>query len=162
MGFFGTKAPDHTSEILEEIQRLSREVASLKGERAATNDLKKMDQEYNRAKRELTNLQIELDRVKEQHERETREIEHKVGLQKKAQTFEITAAKREATVQVREENLEAQEKRFEEHVKFIEKRFDQQFEALNSITEKILDRMPETKQLITVGAGNGNGTRIED
>lgn len=154
---FGTKKPDHTVEILEEIRTLSTEVAKLKGEKEATADLKELDEQYADAKRELTDLQITLDRVKEDHEREKREIEHKVGLQRKTQTFELDAAKREATVQIREENLQAMEQRFEEHVAFIEKRFEQQFKAMNKLTEKILDRMPETKQLISIGPGNGNG-----
>lgn len=159
MGLFGGKTKaDPTSElILAEIEKLSKDVAKLKGEKQATTDLKKLDEEYATAKRELTDLQITLDRVKEDHERETREIEHKVGLQKKKQTFEVDAAKREAIVTVREENLDAKEKRFDEHVKFIEDRFDQQFDALRELTNKILDRMPETKQLIHVGAPNGNG-----
>lgn len=157
MGLFAPAKPDFSEEILTEIQDLKKEVAALKGEREATKDKKKLDEEYAKLKRELTDLQIDYDREKEKWEREKRETEHMVGLQRKRQEFEVSSAKTEATLTVREESLKADKVRFNEHVEFIEKRFDQQFDALNSLMEKFLERMPTTKQLITVGASNGAG-----
>lgn len=156
MGFFTPAKPDYSEEILEEIQSLKKEVAALKGERDATKDKKKLDQEYATLKRELTDLQIDYDREKEKWDREKRETEHMVGLQRKRQEFEVSSAERNAKLTVREENLKADKERFEEHVQFIEKRFDQQFESLNGLMEKFLERMPTTKQLITVGNNGGS------
>lgn len=159
MGLFTTK-PNYTEEILAEIQDLKCQVAALKGEREATKDKKKLDEEYAKLKRELTDLQIDYDREKEKWDREKRETEHMVGLQRKRQEFEVDSARTTATLAVREESLKADKERFEEHVKFIEKRFDQQFESLNTLMEKFLERMPTTKQLITVGTRNGDDDAI--
>src|SRR5271169_867147 len=63
-------------------------------------------------KEELETLKIEKGRKEEEFAKREREIEHKVGLERKRQEFEITQAKREALVGVREENLAAEKKRF--------------------------------------------------
>ncbi len=160
MGLFDAKT-DPTSErydaLMEELADLKRAVTELKGEEAGLSKVRGLETRINTLTRELIDKQIEYDREHEKWEREKREVEHMVGLQRKRSEFDSEAAAREAQLAVREENLAAQEKRFEEHVEFIEKRFDQQFESLNSITEKILERMPTTRQLITVGTPNGNG-----
>jgi len=141
--------------ILEEIGSLKIEVTSLKAERKAVKSAHDLETEHIKLKRELTDRQIEWDKEKEKWDREKREVEHLVGLQKKRGTFEVESATQKAKLDVREENLAADRKRFDEHVKFIEKRFDQQFESLNGLMEKFLERMPTTKQLITVGS-NGS------
>ena len=154
-------SPNPTSErfdeLMEELADLKRSVAEIKGERQATAHMRDLEKEYDQVKRELTDKQIEFDREQEKWDREKREVEHMVGLQRKRGEFETEAAGREATLSVREENLKADKERFEEHVKFIEARFDQQFESLNGLMEKFLERMLTTKQLITVGSNNGGG-----
>lgn len=154
-------SPNPTTErfdaLMEELADLKRSVTEIKGERKATVRVRDLEKEYDQVKRELTDKQIEFDREQEKWEREKREVEHMVGLQRKRGEFESEAAGREAKLSVREENLKAQQERFDEHVKFIEERFDQQFKSLEKLTGKILDRLPTTKQLITVG-GNGNGS----
>lgn len=47
-----------------------------------------------------------------------REVEHKVGLERKRQEFEIQQAKRETEVKVREENLAADKERFKAEMNF--------------------------------------------
>lgn len=143
--------------ILTEIQNLSKQVAGLRGERDAEKDSLKLAQERTKLKKELTDLEIEYDREKEKWAREKREVEHMVGLQKKRGEFENESATREAKLSVREENLAADKIRFDEHVAFIEERFDQQFGSLNGLMEKFLERMPTTKQLISVGGVSANG-----
>jgi len=151
---------DPTSErydaLLENLAELKAQVAELRGDRAGHGRAQKLEGEIATLKRDLTDKQIEYDREHERWEREKREVEHMVGLQRKRSEFEADAAGREAKLAVREENLTAQQKRFDEHVAFIEKRFDQQFASLEKLTGQILERMPTTKQLITVG-GSRNG-----
>jgi predicted nucleic acid-binding Zn-ribbon protein len=142
--------------LMEELAGLKRNVAELRGERDSRKRVISLEKEYESTKRELVDLQIEFDREKEKHEHEKRETEHMVGLQRKRGEFETEAAGREAKLVVREENLQAAKDRFDEHVAFIEKRFDQQFDSLNGLMEKFLERMPTTRQLITVGGKNGD------
>jgi hypothetical protein len=156
---FGLKT-DPTSarfdELMEQLASLKTQIAELQGDRVGQRKAKSLEDELVKLKRDLTDKQIEFDREQEKWDREKREVEHMVGLQRKRGEFETGAAEREARLSVREENLASAQKRFDEHVAFIEKRFDQQFESLNGLMEKFLERMPTTKQLITVG-GNSNG-----
>lgn len=95
--------------------------------------------EYAADKKRLTDLQIELDRVKEQHARENREIEHKVGLQRQRQKQEIELAKREAEVTVREQNLQAEKARFDRDVSFIKEQTREQRETMLEILRRLPD-----------------------
>jgi chromosome segregation ATPase len=159
VSLFGSKqVKDPVSEeILAEIQGLKREVASLKGEREAFTDLVELEEQRQQLLKQVTDMEITHGKAKEEWDRERREVEHMVGLQRKRGEFESEAAVTEAKLAVREENLSAAKERFKEQMDFVEARFDQQFEALNSLMEKVFERMPTTRQLITVGTGNGNG-----
>lgn len=158
MGLFGTVNPMSArfDELMDQISELKTQVAELKGDKAGVSKAIKLETELSTLKRSLTDKQIEFDREQEKWDREKREVEHMVGLQRKRGAFEIEAAGREATLTVREENLKADKERFEEHVKFIEERFDAQFKSMEKTMGQFLERMPTTKQLITVGSKNGD------
>ena len=98
-------------------------------------------------KEQLETLRIEKSRKEEEFARKEREVEHKVGLERKRQEFEIAQAKREATVTVREENLAADRKRFEEQLAFHEKRFTDEVKYLKEMVGQVLERLPA----VTVG-----------
>ena len=91
---------------------------------------------------QVEQLEIEKARKTEEFERRNREIEHKVGLERKRQEFELDAAKREAVLAVGEKNLEADRKRFEEQMAFVEKRFTEQVEYLKGIIGQLSERLP--------------------
>lgn len=158
MGLFDSRH-DPTGErydkLLEEIGELKLRVTELRAEKKSRTQIAELEREYADTKKQLVDLQLSFEKEKERHDRERRETEHMVGLQRKRGEFETEAAGREAVLNVREENLQAAKDRFDEHVAFIEKRFDQQFDSLNGLMEKFLERMPTTKQLITVGGRNG-------
>jgi chromosome segregation ATPase len=157
--FFASPTSARFDRLIKELGEVKTSLTELKAERRAIRRVQDLETEYEDLKRQLTDKQIEYDREKEKWEREKRDTEHMVGLQKRRGEFEADSAKRDATLTVREENLKAQQDRFAEQVKFIEKRFDQQFEALNGLMEKVIERMPTTKQLITVGGGNNEGAK---
>lgn len=102
-------------------------------------------------------LEIEKARKQEEFAREKREIEHKVGLERKRQEFEVTAATREATLAAREENLTADRKRFEDQMKFHEKRFGEEVGYLKGMIEQILGRLPDVS--VTGGLPRGKPHR---
>ena len=91
---------------------------------------------------QVETLEIEKARKTEEFERRDREIEHKVGLERKRQEFELDAAKREAILSVGEKNLEADRKRFEEQMAFVEKRFTEQVDYLKGIIGQLSERLP--------------------
>lgn len=92
-------------------------------------------------KEEIETLKIEKGRREEEFQRREREVEHKVGLERKRQEFEVSSAKREATLSVREENLKADRARFEEQMKFHDKRFTEEVGYLKGMLEQVLGRL---------------------
>lgn len=96
-------------------------------------------------RKELETQKIEKARREEEFEKREREIEHKVGLERTRQEFEMEQAKREATVTVREENLSADRKRFEEQMKFQEERFTKEVGYLKEMLEAIVQRLPSAE-----------------
>ncbi len=91
---------------------------------------------------EKEKLEIEKAQREEAFARKEREIEHKIGLERKRQEFELASGKREATLSVREENLAADRKRFEEQMAFHEKRFTEEVSYLKQIIGDIAERLP--------------------
>lgn len=105
---------------------------------AAALDLEKV-------KRELSALQLDRDRKQEEYARREREVEHKVGLERKRQEFEVASAKREAVLAVREEALQADRSRFESQMAFHEKRFAEEVGYLKEIIGDLAKRLPSLK-----------------
>ncbi len=91
---------------------------------------------------EIETLKIEKGRKEEEFAKKEREIEHKVGLERKRQEFEIEQAKRETTVAVREENLKADKDRFAEQLKFHEDRFATEVGYLKDMMGQLMERLP--------------------
>ena len=89
-------------------------------------------------KEEIEDLTLQKKNREWDYEKKETEIEHKVGLERKRQEFEIEQAKREAIVSVREENLSADKDRFEKQMAFIQKRFEEEVGYLKDIVGKVL------------------------
>jgi hypothetical protein len=160
---FGKKDDDPLAqELIDEIRRLSKEVAELRGERDAGKEAVKLSSDIASLKKELTDLRIEKDRETEKHEREKREVEHMVGLEKKRQEFEVDAAKRDVKLTVREENLKEDRQRFEQEMQFTRERFEKEVGYLQGLMKEVLERLPTVtveKSIDLAMNGNGNGQR---
>jgi predicted nuclease with TOPRIM domain len=123
----------------------------LKGLRSVT-DLNKKVKEL---RGQIETLEIEKERADEDFARREREIEHKIGLERKRQEFEVEAAKREATVSLREENLAADRQRFESQMEFQTERFTKEVGYLKDIIKQLADRLPTTELSGTVTPKRG-------
>lgn len=130
---------------------VSRVDEELKGLRSVT-DLNKKVKEL---RGQIETLEIEKERADEDFARREREIEHKIGLERKRQEFEVEAAKREATVSLREENLAADRKRFEDQMEFQTQRFTKEVGYLKEIIGQLAERLPTTELSGTVTARRG-------
>lgn len=153
--------------LSDKIEELSKRVAELRGEKAALEDDAGVRSRIEDLERQRVEAEIELDRVKEQHTREKREIDHKIGLHRQRVEQEIELAKREQTISIREENLKADRDRFEEQMTFVRTRMEDEMKSLRSLTSEILERLPTVKvdRTIreTIGAAvNGNGNHEDD
>lgn len=104
-------------------------------------------------KEDLSDLHIQKSRREEEFAKREREVEHKVGLERKRQAFEVEQAKREAVVEVREENLAADKDRFKEEMEFQRERLEGEIESLRKLTEKLLERLPSAEIFATIGGG---------
>jgi hypothetical protein len=111
----------------------------------ASNDL--LGNLQNRAQlvKEIEDLKIERDRRQEEYDRREREVEHKVGLERKRQEFEIVQTKRETTVQVREENLEADKERFKAEMEFQRKHLEDEIGSLRELVNNMMKRLPSAE-----------------
>lgn len=115
--------------------RLDAVLEKLEGD-SVSGDLRKV-------KKELTDKQIEFDREQEKWDREKRETEHMVGLQKKRADQERDLAVRAAQLEVREGNLKSKEDAFEERLEAITDGLKDQVEYLRTdIIKAILERLP--------------------
>ena len=87
---------------------------------------------------EIEKLRLEKGRKQWEYDRREMEVEHKVGLERKRQEFEIQQAKREAAVTIREENLTTDTKRYQEQMGFHQERFSQEIGYLRKMVEQML------------------------
>lgn len=143
------------AELVEEIAKLTGEIKLLREEKKAVGKAAGLQDEVNALKRELVGLEIDEAKAKEERERERREVEHMVGLERKRQEFEVEQAKRETQVELREAALTEQRKRFEEQMKFIENRLADEVKYLkDDIIKALLKAMPSFRvdRRETVGA----------
>ena len=154
MAWFGFR--ENSIDQPDRIEKLAREIADdiynrLQGELSGLRDVSKLSSKVAGLRQEVEKLTIERDRKQEEFSRREREIEHKVGLERKRQEFEIDQAKRETTVTVREENLDADKKRFEEQMAFHEKRFTEEVKYLKDMVSEVLKRLPSAEIIANVG-----------
>lgn len=100
---------------------------------------------------ELETLKIEKDRKDEQFARREREVEHKVGLERKRQEFEIQQARREVMVEVKEKNLKKDKERFEEQMDFHKEAMAEEVKSLRDMVGKLLKALPSAEIIARVG-----------
>lgn len=130
---FGAKA----SQIARDLDRI-KSIADLDAEITALKD-------------EVEGLNRSKLRKQEDFDRKEREIEHKIGLEKNRQEFEVDQAKREATVKVLEEALSAKEEAFEERMTFQHDRFIEEVKYQRGLVEQMMKRLPSAEILARIG-----------
>lgn len=147
---FGRKNTPDVDRLISQIESLSVMVGELRGEHSV---LKSAAEIENLSKQKL-DLELQLEKLSERQERESREIEHKLGLhrkqiesekeimQKEARAERLSAVE-EAKLAVREGNLDAERKRFEQEIEFRTKRFEEEAATLRNLTSQILERLPK-------------------
>jgi len=103
-------------------------------------------------KKQIADLEIQRDKKQEEFARREREVEHKVGLERKRQEFEIAAAKRETGLAVREENLSADKDRFKTEMDFQRQLLESEVKSLRELVAEMLKRLPSAEIITTIGA----------
>jgi hypothetical protein len=96
-------------------------------------------------KAKIAELEVQHSKKAEEWEKREREVEHKVGLERKRQEFEIEQAKRETTVKVREENLAADKERFKAEMEFQRKHLEGEIDSLRTLVGQMLKRLPSAE-----------------
>lgn len=103
----------------------------------------------------LAELQIQQARKEEEWARREREIEHKIGLERKRQEFEIEQSKREATVKVQQENLAADKDRFKSEMDFQRTHLQGEVKGLREMVSEMLKRLPSAEIIARIGGKSG-------
>lgn len=162
MGLFSKQAEDpRVTALSEQISSLTTAVAGLQGLKDHLSEANTYGEEITKLHKEKALLETEISKQKEDHEREMREIEHKVGLHKTQVEAEIALAKKEAEtegklavqqakLEVETSNLAAERQRFEDELKFRTERFEQEAATIKDMAKQVLDRLPKfDKQHVT-------------
>ena len=139
-------------EAVEDVAK--NEEALLRKRLSGFRNMETLHQRVLELKANVEDLEISKGRKKEEFDKREREIEHKVGLEKKRQEFEIQQAKREATVSIKEENLKADKERFEEQMTFHEERFKEEVGYLKKMVGQVLERLPSAEIYASLGGGD--------
>lgn len=156
------KENEVSERILKEIKGVSTRLAEVEGQLEASKGLLSLTSEHIDLQKSLTELQVEYDREKEKHDREKREVEHMVGLERKRQEFEVEAAKRDVKLTVREENLKEDRGRFEKEMEYTRKRFEEEVSRIEDLTKQILKRLPTVSIEKAIDLRmNGNESKVE-
>ena len=164
MGIF-SRSP-HTEEHISQLTVLAEEIAGLRAEiakltkmRDRTRELHDLEEEVEKRKREVAGL-------KEVHDRETRETQHKVGLLQKQQEEDgkIQARKNELALQearlaVREDNLAAERERFEQNMTFQHEQMRGEVDRVTGLVGSLLERLPVIDVSLTEKASLGRTRR---
>lgn len=114
----------------------------VEGELAGIKNVTDLSARVKTLQGQVSDLEIQKSKREEEFARKEREIEHKVGLERKRQEFELESGKKEATLKVREENLKADKERFAEQMSFHEKRFTEEVGYLKEMVANVLERLP--------------------
>src|SRR5262245_54039467 len=109
------KDPD-IQRLADELQTTTRELAKLRGELEASRDTRDLHDEVTELRERKAQAEIDLEKIKEKHEREKRDIDHKIGLHRQRVDQEIELSRKEAVLDVREENLKKDRERFEQEM----------------------------------------------
>lgn len=145
-------------ELLEEVRRLSKQVAQLQGEKDAIDQARALISEKLDLAAEVEQLKIEKSRKEEEFARERRELEHSTGLHRKQSEWERKQAVEEAKITVREENLSAERKRFEDQISFHKEQIKAEVDRMEKLIAGLMERLPTVtveKSIDFSLAGNG-------
>lgn len=136
---------DLSEQVKQSVEKEMRERFSDMGE------FNKLGQRLRNLREEIVKLEVERDKKQEDFARREREIEHKVGLEKKRQEQELALAKREAQVAGQEAALTADRKRFEEQMEFHQERFEKEITYQRELLQKMLERLPSAEIIARFG-----------
>lgn len=128
--------------VKTELAELKVQVSALRREKEALKKVDTLESERNALKSEIVDLKIDKARIVEDQQKREREIEHKVGLQKKRQEQELELGLKGARLEVRQANLESEKSAFANQMKFQQTRFESEVGYLKDILGEILDRLP--------------------
>lgn len=132
------------------LKRVEGELQGIKSVSDLSNRVKEL-------RGQVETLEIEKGRREEEGARREREVEHKIGLERKRQAFELESGKRDAVLKVREENLAADRKRFEEQMKFHDERFTAEVGYLKEMLTEIVKRLPSAEFTADLSQGAKRG-----
>lgn len=154
MPLFGTKPEAVTSiqakRLTDEITALSAQLAELRGEDTVIE-----------LGREIEELKHERDGLVEANKRASADVEHKLGLhrqQVEAERAQMVAeneiAREKDKLAIERGNLETERAQFQSEMTFRQTRFDEEMARLQSMSEQILQRLPDVNATISVRRGD--------
>jgi len=144
--------------LREQIEVLEREVRKLVQQRDDLQTEAGLSDTIISLRKRITELEIEEAKKTEAFDREKREVEHMVGLERRRADFEREAAIREAELSVREQNLAAVQENLQKQIDFMVERFTEEVGYLKTeVLAVVIKALPNVNVELGRQFGNGNG-----
>lgn len=155
--------------LADEVAELRGEITRLIEERNARKDADTLEAEIAELKQLKQDAELALQEVETKHERETREIEHKLGLHRQQVEFEREKAVEEARLAVQKENLNDATERLKEQAEFQKAAMEREMDGIREMNRQILSRLPDVQWQIkenrgapALPAGDGDDADVVD
>lgn len=134
-------------------------VSAVQKELAGLRSITDLSARVKELRTQLETLEIERGKKQEEFDRREREVEHKVGLERKRQEMELGLERKKAKLEAQEEALKADKTRFEAQMKFHQERFEKEVTYQRELLEKMMERLPTAELLGTFGKESPRGRR---
>jgi hypothetical protein len=161
MPLFGNTPGRLPAEELDEIRKLSAEVAKLSGAVDALREQKDALIQVDQLKRTIVTLEIERDKKIEVNKREKRETEHEIGLLRKGleqdrehQERMHSVAMQRATLDARGNSLTEEKRLFSEQMAFQRAQLESQIADVKDVMQQVFAKLPDIQATFTMDKGS--------
>lgn len=156
------KLTNKKNRLIATIEELSAEVAGLRGEATSRQSETRLHEQIRWLEQAISDLEIGKAKLEEANARDQREVEHKIGLERRRQEVdaeaamkEVEVARREAVLEVRETSLAEATEQFDKQLTFITDRMNEENKYVRKMFSDVLKRLPDVSLAMEQGSGDG-------
>lgn len=151
-----SKKAEQREALIDELAEIRQSIKELRRERVRETELVEAREAATELEKEIVQLEINRDRLVEDNARALREVEHKVGLERKRQEHEIDVAKRTTELEVREENLDHERDQFSKDMEFQQTHLKGEIERIERILGVVLERLPDVNAQLDIATNRAS------
>ena len=154
---WGNSLGANIEKLQTQIEELEATVRKLMRQKKEVEDEAGYSEQIIQLKKKLADLEIQQAKKQETFDREKREVEHSVGLERRRSEFETEAATRDAVLTVREQNLTNVQENLQKQIDFMVERFTSEVGYLkDEVLKTVIQALPNYNVEVERSLGNGN------